>query len=204
MLLDVTGRAIVIVGGGGVAARKAEGLIAAGAKGIRCISPAFCAEMPAAVERVAETYAAGHLQGAGLVFAATDAREVNDAVVRDARRLGVLVNRADSDDAEPGDFATPAKFQRGAVIVTVSAGSAALSAAIRDDLERRLDARWIAMADAMRSLRPAILASGLTPALRTRIFRELAVEEAMAVLESGGVEALFAWLQRKFPEVKHG
>ena len=204
MLLDVTDRLIVIIGGGAVAARKAAGLIAAGARRIRCVAPTFCDDLPQAVERIAEEYAARHLDGAGLVFAATDRHEVNDAVVRDARSRGLLVNRADSDDAEPGDFSTPAKLEEGAVIVTVSAGSPALSAAIRDDLGRKLDRRFVRMADAMRMLRPAIRASESEQPRRAEIFRALATNEAINVLDAGGIEALRDWLQRRYPELNYG
>ena len=63
----------------------------------------------------------------------------NEAVVREARARGIWVSRADGDDSEPGDFATPAKFVQGPAVVTVSAGSAALSARLRDRLADRFD-----------------------------------------------------------------
>src|SRR4051794_24057378 len=97
LMLDVTGRLVVIVGGGAVAVRKVDGLLAAGATRVRVVSPVFHAEMPlddSRVERVAAAYESRHLDGAALVFAATDLPEVNAAVVRDARSRGILVNRA--------------------------------------------------------------------------------------------------------------
>jgi siroheme synthase-like protein len=203
-LLDVTDRPIVIVGGGHVAARKALALIAAGAVRIRCISPEFVDDFPAAVERIGEEYSDRRLEGAGLVFAATNRPEVNGAVVRDARRRGIIVNRADGDESDPGDFSTPAKFQDGPVIVAVSAGSAALAAAVRDRIARTLDRRFAEMAGAMQSLRPEIKASKLSPARRADVFRALAGDEAMAALSSGGIESLRAWLLRLYPEIKHG
>ena len=85
IMLDVTDRLVVIVGGGAVAVRKAAGVIEAGATPgcvrRRRLTPA----MPEAVERVEAPYEPRHLDGAGLVFAATDLPAVNDAVVRDAR-----------------------------------------------------------------------------------------------------------------------
>jgi siroheme synthase-like protein len=204
ILLDVTDRLIVIVGGGAVAARKAAGLIAAGARRILCIAPTFCDDLPQVVERIPDEFAPRHLDGAALVFAATDRHDVNDAVVQEARRRGLLVNRADSDETEPGDFSTPAKLQVGAVIITVSAGSAALSAAIRDDLARRLDRRFVRMADAMRVLRPEVRASALEQSARARVFRDLADDEAVTVLDTGGIDALRDWLKRRYPELNHG
>src|SRR5215469_5803910 len=117
MMLDVSGRRVVIIGGGNVAARKAEGLLEAGAL-VRCIAPRFCDEMPAGVERITEVYEPRHLDGAMFALAVTDRAEVNEAVVRDARSRGLLVNRADTDT--DGDFITPAVHRLGSVVVTVS------------------------------------------------------------------------------------
>ena len=202
VMLNVTARQIVIVGGGAVAARKAAGLLEAGATRIRCVAPSFAPDMPPEVERVADTYAAHHLDGAGLAFAATDAPEVNDAVVRDARSRGVLVNRADAHADDGGDFVTPALFREGAVTVTVSAGSPALAVLIRKGIAERWDVRWTRMSEAMRTLRPMILQSqALSAGRRTQLFRELAAPEAMDVLADGGIGALTQWLRQRYPEL---
>lgn len=203
MMLDVCDRQIVIVGGGRVAARKVVGLLEAGATRVRCVAPRFSDGMPAGIERVAAMYNAKHLRGAGLVFAATNEASVNDQVVRDAHAMGLLVCRADAREDEPGDFITPAKLARGPVVIGVSAGSAALSAALRDDLGRRIDSRFVRMAEAMQTLRPAVLASPLDSSARAEIFRELAGAAALEALDSGGIEALRDWLFSRHPELKH-
>ena len=194
-MLDVTGRLAVIVGGGAVAARKASGLIEAGAGRVRCVAPQFPGDFPAAVEKVAERYEQRHLEGAGLVFAATDSAEVNDAVVRDARARGVLVSRADAGEGRAGDFATPAVLRRSAVTVTVSAGSPALAARVRDGLAARWDERWSRMAEAMQQLRPALIRAGAADSRRrAELFRDLASEQALDVVAAGGLEELCRWL----------
>lgn len=201
--LDITGRTILIVGGGAVAARKARGLIEAGATRVRCVAPAFCDELPPEVERVRGTYCPDHLDGATLVFAATDRAEVNEAVVRDAHARNLLVNRADLDEDEPGDFTIPARFRKGDVTVAVSAGSPALAALIRDRLESEFDARWARMADAMRELRSWIKSAGVDIATRRTIFRELATEDALTVLADRGPDGLRDWLLARHPELNH-
>ncbi|HEX4792822.1 MAG TPA: bifunctional precorrin-2 dehydrogenase/sirohydrochlorin ferrochelatase [Humisphaera sp.] len=200
LLLDVCDRPILIIGGGAVAARKAVGVIAAGANQVRCVSPTFQAELPASVERIVAEYNPKHLDGAKLVFAATDRSDVNAAVVRDCRARGIWVNRADSDEAEPGDFVTPAKLEEGPVIVAVSAGSAALSAAIRDQIAKAIDRRYIQMAEAMKTIRPLVLAK-LDASKRAAVFRELAGEEAIEVLARGGMEGLREWIGARHPEL---
>jgi precorrin-2 dehydrogenase/sirohydrochlorin ferrochelatase len=201
-MLDVSDRLIVIVGGGAVAVRKAKGLLDAGATRVCVVSPTFHAEMPTGIERVAASYEAGQLDGAQLVFAATDAPDVNERVVRDAQARGIWVNR--SDEAEQGDFATPAKMVDGEVTVIVSTGSAALAAAIRDDLAAKLDRRHVKLAEAMKTLRPAVRMSEADPQKRAAIFRDLASVDALVVVESGGVDGLRDWIRGRYPDVKLG
>jgi len=202
-MLNVVDRLCVIIGGGGVAVRKAKGLIDAGAKHIRMVSPGFHPDIPIIVEKISARFEADHLEGAGLVFAVTDSAEINDAVVREARRRGILVNRADSDDDEPGDFTTPALARHGPVVVTVStAGAPALAAMIRDSLSGQVDPQWCKMAEAMQILRPKILtADHLRPDERRDAFRSLATPSALATLANGGIDLLWESLVLRFPRL---
>jgi precorrin-2 dehydrogenase/sirohydrochlorin ferrochelatase len=200
-MLEVSDRLAVIIGGGAVAARKAAGLVEAGGTRIRAVAPTFDASLHPRVERVAEPYAPRHLDGAELVFAATDSPEVNERVVRDARARRLLVNRADEGESS-GDFIVPASFRHGPITLAVAAGSPALSAAIRKDLARYIDSRHMKMADAMQRLRPLVRDSGLEPEARRRILRELAGEAALEALRQGGLEGLTAWLGARHPELK--
>ena len=203
ILLDVSEQTIVIIGGGAVAARKARGLLEAGATRLRCVALEFCEDLPREVERVSAAYQPAHLDGAILIFAATDRPEVNERVVRDAHARNVLVSRADADEGEPGDFATPAKFQRGEVILSVLAGSPALSVFIRDQLAERFEVRWEKMADVTRELRSMVRARQPRADERRRIFYELASPEAFAVLDRNGADGLRRWLLERHPELRH-
>jgi len=201
-MLDIADRTAVIIGGGGVAARKARGLLDAGAK-VLCVSPVFSPEIPEGVGRIPDKYQPHYLNGAMLVFAATDNPEVNSAVVRDCRARGLLVNRADTDDEHPGDFAVPASHRAGNILATVSASSPALSAMIRDKLARNFDSRWQQLADLMTGLRPAIVKSGLDVARRRQVFRDLATDKALDVLGRDGPDGLRKWLHEKYPELQN-
>jgi uroporphyrin-III C-methyltransferase/precorrin-2 dehydrogenase/sirohydrochlorin ferrochelatase len=86
--LRLTGRKVVVVGGGHVAQRRLPALIAAGAQ-VDLVSP----HTTPAVEGHARTgditwhrrpYAEGDLEGAWYVVCATDDRDVNEAVSKDA------------------------------------------------------------------------------------------------------------------------
>lgn len=198
LLLDVSQRPIVIVGGGSVAARKAKGLIEAGATRIKIVAPQFCDAIPdTSVERLTATYLTDHLTGAGLVFAATDNPDVNAAVVRDAHRLGLLVSRADSTDEDAGDFSTPAVLREENLVLTVSTGgSPTLAAALRDELQKTLNPRWAKMAAAMKALRPCALAiSSLDK--RRDVLHDMATTDAMDVLDKDGIDGLWDWLRQR-------
>jgi precorrin-2 dehydrogenase/sirohydrochlorin ferrochelatase len=135
-----------------------------------------------------------------LVFAATDRAEVNAEVVREARRLGVLVNRVDGDGEEPGDFSTPAVLRAGELTVTVSAGgSPALAAVVRDRLGERMEEKWVRMAGVANEYRGDLIKRGATAEFRRAVLRDLASDEAMDVLSERGREGLTEWLKDRHP-----
>lgn len=197
-MLDLSARLVVIIGGGQVAARKAGGLIAAGAGRVKVVAPEISDAMPAGVERILERYSPSHLVGAGLVFAATNVAAVNASVVRDAHELGLLVNRADGSDEDAGDFSTPALFRERDLLVTVSAGGhPTIAAAIRDDLKSHIDRRWVTMLSAMQSLRPRALSEIANEDMRRAVLRDMTSADAMEILERQGADGLWAWLLKR-------
>jgi precorrin-2 dehydrogenase/sirohydrochlorin ferrochelatase len=100
--LDIKGKKCVVVGGGVVGKRKAEKLKAFGAK----------------VILIKNNYKALDIKGAYLVFAATNNRKVNAAVARDAKKMGIPVNVADS--AAESSFILPAVLVKKELTIAVS------------------------------------------------------------------------------------
>ena len=142
MFVNVAGRRCVVVGGGGVAARKARGLLEHGAE-VVVVSPGVRPELEAAgVEILRRPYETGDLEGAFLAFAATDSRGVNAAVSLEAEERGIPVNVADKPSE--GDFALPATLRRGGLQVAVSTGGASptLARRIKEELEPAFAAEW--------------------------------------------------------------
>jgi siroheme synthase-like protein len=203
IMLDVTDRPVVIVGGGTVAVRKAKGLLDAGATRVVCVSPSFDPAMPDAVERVEEAYEPRHLDGARLVFAATDLPAVNDAVVRDARARGALVSRADVDEDLLGDFTVPAVWRHGPFTLTLSAsGNPALAVFVRDALVQGWNPSWDSLAHVTNLLRPRLMAAKwIDGPTRRQILRDLATGEALEVLRQQNLEGLLKWLSARHPEL---
>lgn len=137
--VDMAGRPCLVVGGGAVAERKVEGLLAAGAR-VAVVSPALTGRLEGwaregRIRAIPRGWEPGDLAGQSLAFVATDDGEVNAAVAAAARAAGVLVNAA--DDPAHCDFILPAVLRRGELMVAVSTGGAspALSRMVRDELE---------------------------------------------------------------------
>ena len=204
VLLDLTNRHCVMVGGGPIAERRILSLLEAGAQ-VTVISPRVTPtlEALAADGRIgleSRPYVEGDLAGADLAFVATAAREVNLAVTREARARGVWINAA--DDPAHCTFILPAVVRRGDLTVAVATGgtSPALSRAVREELEGYFTAEYATLATLAAEARRELRAAGravtaeawrraLGPEVR-RIIAERGRDTAkLRLLELLGVEA---------------
>lgn len=138
VFLDMEGRRTVVVGAGPVALRKTRGLVEAGAH-VSVVAPRFHPEFDGLpIERIQREFVDADLDGAALVFAATDVRAVNRRIGELARARGIPANIADAPD-ECG-FIVPARVRRGEVQIAISTGgrSPAMAAELRAKLEEWL------------------------------------------------------------------
>jgi precorrin-2 dehydrogenase/sirohydrochlorin ferrochelatase len=158
--LVVEGRRCVVVGGGAVAARKVEGLVAAGAE-VVVIAPEIDDHIRSlAVEVMERPYRPGDLEDAWLVIAATDDGEVNRAIRADADRARVWINAV--DDPSACSFTLPAVVRRGPVMVTVSTAghSPALASWVRGELAAQLGPEVGLLAELLSEARDQLKAAG--------------------------------------------
>lgn len=133
LFLDLSGRAVLVVGGGPVAARRTAGLLASGAQ-VHVVAPQLCEELVELVqagsvawsarEGEAHDVVAGPPEGGRwwLVQTATGDRITDASIAEQAEALGIWAVRADS--AEESAAHTPS-VSRGpdGVQVAVSGGS---------------------------------------------------------------------------------
>ncbi|MFC6092911.1 uroporphyrinogen-III C-methyltransferase [Saccharothrix lopnurensis] len=135
--LDLTGRRVVVVGGGTVAQRRLPRLVAAGAA-VEVVSPAVTPAVQGMVDggEVAwqpREYADGDLDGAWYVLACTSDPVVNARVTADAEARRVFCVRADV--AVKGTAVTPAAGEHDGLLLGVLAGGQhRRSASVRDGL----------------------------------------------------------------------
>ncbi|HEX7746087.1 MAG TPA: uroporphyrinogen-III C-methyltransferase [Micromonosporaceae bacterium] len=142
--LDLAGRRAVVVGGGAVAARRAQGLVDAGAD-VVVIAPDAVTDLRDLVRAghvtwLPREYAGGDdLAGAWLVHTATGDRRVDDSVSADAAADRIWCVRA--DDAQASSAWTPAVARAEEVTVAVSAaGDPRRARAVRDAIRTALEA----------------------------------------------------------------
>ncbi len=95
LFLDLSGKTVVLVGGGTIAARRIGTLRLFGCR-IVVIAPSLKAKAEG-VTWIRRPYEPGDLEGAFLAIAATDDRQVNRQVGEEARRLGIPVSVADCE-----------------------------------------------------------------------------------------------------------
>ncbi|MEI6634798.1 MAG: bifunctional precorrin-2 dehydrogenase/sirohydrochlorin ferrochelatase [Chlamydiota bacterium] len=190
--LDLRGRLCVVAGGGGVAARKTRGLLAAGAE-VRVVAKSACAGL-ARLARAGKitlrrkACSLPDLRGAFLCIAATDDPEVNARVSSGARRRGVMVNVADAP--ELCDIFLPAVVTRGALRIAVSTGggSPALAKQLREEIGARYGAEYGVLLDLAGDVRPGVL-DRVPAGRRAAVFRRLTGPTVLRTLRQRGKAA---------------
>jgi uroporphyrin-III C-methyltransferase/precorrin-2 dehydrogenase/sirohydrochlorin ferrochelatase len=146
LVLDLTDRLVVAVGGGPVSARRVQAFLAEGAR-VRVVAPYLCEDL---VDLVHEGDIAWHvrdyagtddLEGAWLVHTATGDGHVDEAVARDAESLRIWCVNAGSAATTRASVPARASVDTpdGTVTVAVHAGGdPGLARAVRDGFEQAL------------------------------------------------------------------
>ncbi len=172
--LEISGRPCLVVGGGAVALRKIQGLVEEGAR-VTVISPEV-------VDPVAMMAAKGEIEleqrayrddadgNWSLIIAATDDREVNELVFRQAEKRGVWCNVADVP--EICSFHLPARVRRGPFQMALSSsGEAPFAVArLRRLLERRFGPEWAEWLDAAARFRTSVRELDLEPSAQSELY----------------------------------
>jgi precorrin-2 dehydrogenase/sirohydrochlorin ferrochelatase len=139
--LALEGREAVVVGGGEVAVRKVQDLLAAKAN-VTVIAPHLCEGIVALADEKlilmhGRPYSSGDLAGAFVAIAATDDEGLNARISEDAAAMHVLVNVVD----RPAlcTFTVPATVSRGDLTIAIATEGRcpALAGILREELEER-------------------------------------------------------------------
>lgn len=159
--LDLHDVPVLVVGGGRIGARKAEGLAAAGAR-VRVVAASVSEHVDASIidDLRVRSFRPDDLEGIRLVVTATGDEHVDASVAAQARARGIWTNAADQPvDCE---FILPAIARRGRVSVAVSTDGASptLARELRNVIDEFLTDGIGALAETLAAERSAVQASG--------------------------------------------
>jgi uroporphyrin-III C-methyltransferase/precorrin-2 dehydrogenase/sirohydrochlorin ferrochelatase len=163
IFLNIDHKCCLVVGGGGIAVRKVELLLKAGAT-VRIIAEELCASMTALQQQHGfECYVRGFeesdLDRIDLVIAATNDHELNASIsgIANARHIPVNV----VDDPDLCSFIMPSIVDRGLVQVAVSTGGASpvLARILRSKLESTIPASYGELAELANTCRDQVKAA---------------------------------------------
>jgi len=186
ILVDLQGKKALVVGGGKVAQRKIETLLEYGAS-VQVVARELTAELEelrnaGRIKFLGGEFAEAFLEGAYVVFAATDDASLNRRVSRAAQQRGLLVNAVD----QPADcnFIVPSVLSRGDLLIAVSTSgkSPAFARKVRLELERNFGEEYGSFLNLMGNLRKEILRLGFSQEENKSTFEDLVSSDLLTTI----------------------
>ena len=191
VFFDLRDRPVLVIGGGRTALEKVQGLLAAEAA-VTVVAPTLDQTLRAMsdegrINYLEREYRLGDMRDMTVVMAARDDSSGNEALLEDARELGIPLNAA--DDPEHCDFILPAVVRQPplTLAISTSGGSPAVARRLREELSEFLDDETAAMADLVAEVRAELR--------RINAFRTIPSEDWQLAMD-GRVRALLAQRRR--------
>ncbi|MBI2842408.1 MAG: bifunctional precorrin-2 dehydrogenase/sirohydrochlorin ferrochelatase [Armatimonadetes bacterium] len=187
--IDLTGRKVLVVGGGTVALRKVETLLEFGAE-VTVVAPQIVPE----IERLAESgsitverreYRSEDAAGAVVIITSTDDEAVNRRVSEDALARNILVNVVDVP--ELCGFIVPATVKRGDLTISISTAgkSPALARRVREKIEEIFGPEYGEFADLLGEMREMAKSRIKSQPERERAFKQMLNSQILELLRAG-------------------
>jgi precorrin-2 dehydrogenase/sirohydrochlorin ferrochelatase len=190
IFLELDSRRVVVIGGGKVAVRKAQALLAAGARvvvvaeRIDDMMTALCSGTDA--ELIKSKYSKNYLAGALLTIAATNNHQLNKQIYKDCQELEVLCNVVDVP--ELCDFFVPAVVKRGDLQIAIGTEGRcpAFAGHTRKKLEAIFTEKHGEFLAELEQLRKIIIQNVPDPADRKTVLGQLADDESFEYFAENG------------------
>lgn len=196
LMLDLRGRVAIVIGGDSVAAGKAATLAASGAL-VHVLSPTYDTEMRQLAEQQQVTleykaYEPGDLAGAFVIVAATNDRQLIEAIWTETQERGQLVNIVDVP--QYCNFIVPSILRRGQLTIAVSTEGASpgLAKRIRHELEEHFSPTYGTYIQLASIVRKYLRTSGVSYQRRDDFFGDFFDSDVLAHIVSGNVEQAIA------------
>ena len=179
----------VVIGGGKVALRKVQSLLEAGGC-VTVISPVLITEFSSVLHRITylkKVYIKGDAQDCFLLICASDNRSANAEAAEEGRLYGALVDVA--DQAQDGDFITPAKVKRGPLTITISTDglSPALTVFIKKEIEKKYNDNYIEFLLLLGEIRALLKNEVNCSKTREIIWQEILNDDLVKLAEAGKI-----------------
>jgi len=204
IFLDIKQQSCLVVGGGGVALRRASLLQRAGAT-LRVVAPEINTELQALVQTSGGTchervFEPEDVAGASVVIAATDQREVNRQVSEVARQSGIPINVV--DDPALCSFIMPALVDRSPILVAITSGaqSPVLTRFLRTHIESLLPASYGQLATLVGKFRGQVKQAFQSINQRRRFWESVLQGPIAEMVFSGKQETAEQLLQERLTE----
>jgi siroheme synthase-like protein len=166
VFLDIANKPVVVIGGGNIALQKVDGLLDAGAS-VTVVSPELNERMAQLKDEgrfvhIKRKYEPGDIEGAELVFVATDDGAENRKVWQEGRERHIWVNAV--DDIPNCDFIMPGIVRQGDLILAISTSgtSPAMARKVREDIETFLTEEDAELLDLAAEIRRELREQGVT------------------------------------------
>jgi len=190
--LQINNRSCLVVGGGSVAERKVQSLLAAGAS-VAVLSPEITESLAdMARERrityISRCYQHGDIGGFFIVICATNNKEVNQWIADEANQAGALVNVIDAP--EDGNFVVPSQIARGDLLLTVSTNgkSPALAKKIGAQLAQQYGPEYGLYLDLLAKARLKIKEVISSSKERELFWRQMIDDQVINLLKEGKIQ----------------
>ncbi len=192
IFLELSGRRVVVIGGGTVAVRKAQSLLAAKARlvvvaeRIDKMMTALCKSKNA--ELIKSKYSKEYLAEAVLAIAATNNHELNKQIYKDCQELEVLCNIV--DEPEFCDFYVPAVVRRSDLQIAIGTEGhcPAYAGHIRKKLEKIFTEEHGRFLVELQAIRQKIIDEVPEPAERKTVLGLLVDDESFEYFVRNGPE----------------
>jgi precorrin-2 dehydrogenase/sirohydrochlorin ferrochelatase len=188
VFLNLSGKKVVVIGGGMVAERKVRALLRAGAV-ITVVSPDLTKglqklKQSGSIAHRMRTYRSADVRCAFAVIAATNSEVTNSRIAAEAPSLVNVV-----DVPRLCNFIAPSVVRRGPLVIAVSTSGAspALARSIRKELEAAFDNEFAALLKFLKTARDRCRKTIADPKARARFSKTIASDEMLRVFRREGL-----------------